>query len=188
MIFNVEPIDGRLPSLEDGASWPVLMSRYRPVQSVNGFLILSRRPGADAVSPPRETSPATHGFGETVPVPPSAAPTWARIEIAPTPLGRIASLLFKSDELQIQLELVTGVRRQYRLVPGMAAAGFVLSPLVESTTEFGMLIADPTRLETKVVRSMTLGSTRDSPFWRQRYQLRWGQLPAATRIAVATGG
>lgn len=178
VILSVEPIDGHLPALEDGVSWPVMMSRYRLVQSLKGFLVLSRRVDAADVPTPRETSSETHQFGEAVAVPTSAAPTWARIEVVPSPLGRLASLLFKSSEIQIQLELTSGERRPYRFIPGMAAAGFIVSPLVDTTAEFGALLTDPAKLDAKVVRSLTIGSANDA-MWNRHFQVRWGHVAPA---------
>ena len=40
LAFKVEPLDDRMPALEDGASWSVILRNYRPVQFLNGFLIL----------------------------------------------------------------------------------------------------------------------------------------------------
>ena len=43
IIFKLEPIDNRFPSLEDGASWPLLMANYQPRQILNDFLFLKKR-------------------------------------------------------------------------------------------------------------------------------------------------
>jgi len=38
IIFRIEPLDDRFPSLEDGASWPILLSHYKPTGLNNDFL------------------------------------------------------------------------------------------------------------------------------------------------------
>lgn len=42
IIFKVEPIDNRIPSMEDGMSWPTLINHYQPVRLDNDFLFLRK--------------------------------------------------------------------------------------------------------------------------------------------------
>src|SRR5665811_2627909 len=38
--------DGRIPSIEDGASWPILLQNYKPATIVKEFLFLHRNKNA----------------------------------------------------------------------------------------------------------------------------------------------
>src|SRR5262249_37075281 len=46
VFFDVSPIDGRLAALEDGKSWPLLLSRYHIVGRSGHYLMLDRNLGA----------------------------------------------------------------------------------------------------------------------------------------------
>lgn len=52
ILFTLEPIDGRLPTLEDGLSWPAFMSHYRVTNFVGRYAYLRRRatPISDVMS------------------------------------------------------------------------------------------------------------------------------------------
>ncbi len=73
IFFRLQPIDGRLPALEDGSSWPLIFTRYTPV-SFSGERIIFRKNAATTGNMP-SLSPLmkkTAVLGETVsmPVPP----------------------------------------------------------------------------------------------------------------------
>src|SRR5262249_17776999 len=76
-------------------------------------------------------------IGEPLDIP--AAPgtlVWAQVDARPTLTGRLADLLFRTEKLQLRVD--TGQRAEdFALVPGNAAAGFLLSPQV--TTQAAML-------------------------------------------------
>jgi hypothetical protein len=177
IVFRVETIDARLPSLDDGPSWPVLLSRYGPRQSIGPFLLLSRTQRREAPPEPVVMQRSLRAIGERVVLPRSRRPLFASVQMKPTPLGRLATLLFKSDALQIRLELIDGSSRLYRLIPGMAAAGFLVSPLIESTAEFGMLYGDEHLLAHKSVAALTIesGGTQ-SRHWNRQYEISFSEV------------
>lgn len=178
IIFRVEPIDGRIPSMEDGASWPVLMTRYQPTQIVKDFLFLRRKNNsADVKMEPTVLASGQHSFGEKVSVPSFGQPIFINVEIKPTLLGRLTSTLFKPSQLQITLELENGERKQYRIIAGMAKSGFLLSPLVESTTEFGMLYGQSGYLSGKFVKSFSIAPYGSrSMLWDEKYTVTFNTI------------
>ena len=66
-------------------------------------------------------------------------PIWATFEINKTPLGTIASTLYKPPALWLSVFTHDGACLRYRLAPGMAASGFVLSPVVGNPMAFAEL-------------------------------------------------
>lgn len=177
IIFKVEAIDGRIPSIEDGASWPILMGNYQPTRMANDFLFLRKKESASQMGGVLKLKNEKHAFGENVNLPQSNQPIFVQIEVEPTAFGRLASIFFKSSELQITLDLKNGLKKQYRLIPGMAKSGFLISPLIESTAEFGMLYGKSGYLSSKVVKSFAIaprdGRTR---LWNDAYNVTFGQL------------
>jgi len=140
LLVDVAPIDGRLPALDDGPSWP-LFWRYYAVRAVGpAFLELSRR---DMQRPLREIDLAEEQghLDDPVPIPALAGgPLMARLTLSPTWLGWLAGALWRRPSVWITVVTAGGERTDYRLVPGMAAAGFVISPLVHRQDEFAAIM------------------------------------------------
>ncbi len=177
IIFRVERIDGRIPSIADGASWPILMLNYRPTQLEGNFLFLQKKGPIGEIGDPLELISEKHTFGETVNLPESGQPLFVRIGIKPTLLGRIASMLFKPSQLQITLALRNGLKKQFRIIADMAKSGLVLSPLIENTAEFGMLYGKEGLLDGKLVKSMSI-APRDGKtlLWHNEYSVSFSQI------------
>lgn len=145
IIFSVQPIDGRLPMLDDGNSWPLLLSLYQPVQFVHlapygvDAVILQRRatPGSFDLAPLRAES---YGFGQRVDLPREAnAVIWAQVDISPSLIGRLWGLLYKSPRLFITYHFPGGTEREFRYIYRMGETGFVLSPIVSGASDFAAL-------------------------------------------------
>jgi hypothetical protein len=141
IFFEVKTIDDRLPSSDDGLSWPELLTRYEVMERAGNFVRLQRRtkPSHYKMIPLGESSLA---FGATLNLPSTdAGPIWAEIDIAKSLTGKIASFLFKPPVLWMTITLKDGRSPQFRIVPAMARGGLLISPLVESTKSFTLLSA-----------------------------------------------
>ena len=139
IFFMVMPIDWRLPALEDALSWPELLTRYDLRESPGPFLCLERsaKPRTFKLTQVTEIKAS---FGEEVLLLQAAkGPIWAKIEIRPTFLYRIANFLYK-----VYPPLITiNDYPSRRLIPSLARAGFLLSPYVEDTSDFKALVVNP---------------------------------------------
>jgi hypothetical protein len=173
ILFRIEPIDGRLPALEDGLSWPTIVTNYSLIEMRNDFAVLRKRADRPKEIPIKSLGTETHHLGEEVFLPKVTEPLFAEIEISPTLLGRIASLLFKTDQLRIFIHLTDGIR-DYRLVANMAKTTFLLSPLIENTSDFILLSAFGQQdLPFKVARSIRISASGGkSLFWHTAYSLK----------------
>jgi hypothetical protein len=183
IVFRVETLDNRVPSLDDGASWPVLLNSFVPVKLADDTLYLQRGEAvADADRTPIHE--ATHWFHETVHLPAIDQVLFAQLRFKKTLVGRLASILFKVDPLNVEVSLADGTTRTFRVIPGMTETGFVLTPLIESTRDFAALFGDRSILSNKGVRSIRIdprdGGTR---FWSDRYNLKLSRLDM-TRAAA----
>lgn len=186
IIFRVEPIDRRLASIEDGASWPILLHNYQPTWMTNDYLFLREIEGAGETAKPSEISREKHVFGENVILPRSNQPIFARIEIMPTIIGRIASILFKPSQLKLALELNNGRKIQYRIIAGMAKSGFMISPLIENTQEFGMLYGESSYLNEKLVQSFAIGPSHGKTrLWNDKYTVTLSHIRRPARVDLS---
>ena len=173
IVFRVEPIDRRLPSLEDGPSWPAIRANYSPVNLQDDFLYLKKNPSL-ATGPLLEPAARLTGqLNETLKLPDSTEPIFAVVELHPTLFGRLVAFVYKPAILRIILELDNGTSRDFRMVSGMGKAGFLLSPLVQNTRDFAMLLEDSSYLSdhrVKAVRITPAASELDT--WRPQYEVR----------------
>lgn len=192
LIFWIEPIDNRFPSSEDGLSWAVFLSHYRPTVFSPRYLLLRKR--AQHSNPPDVLTMATrstlHRIGDNLTLPNSEYPLYAKIELRPSALGRLVKALFKINPLQISITLENGQTRQYRLVSGMAEAGFMLSPLIENPRDFMLLYGHQQRLQEKQVKTfkIELPEEMSSYLWQKEFLLTLGQVyvpdPATVNVPV----
>lgn len=184
IIFTVEPIDGRLPSLEDGASWPALLNNYRPFSQKNNFLFLSRHVTDPVTLEPLSTT-ETSRLEETVNVPNSGELVFVKLELKQTLLGRLTTVLFKPPQLKISLNLANGEKKEYRIISGMANSGFLISPLVESTDEFAALFGDSRPLPDKAVKSFSVATAGASNFWKDEFEVQFEAMKERQLVDIS---
>lgn len=184
--FKIEPIDGHLASTEDGASWPALLTRYQPSQRHGDYLLLTSRVGQPAVADPTLLSgPVEARFGRTIPVPDSQEPVIADVVIKPSLVGRLVDLLYKRHRLAITVNLQDGESRTYRLVAGMAEAGFVISPLVNDTRDFAAVYGAPALLARNRVVSFVINRIGGRREWQPTFHVTFRQLHMPQPLNVA---
>jgi hypothetical protein len=61
---------------------------------------------------------------------------WAHIDLQQTLAGRLLTALTKAPIVNLEATFRDGRVRQYRILPAAAAAGFLLSPVVENRFDF----------------------------------------------------
>lgn len=174
IIFKIEPIDERIPSLEDGASWPILLADYHPIELKNNFLILRKNEGTSPTKSVNVTS-EQHKLGELVKLPPYNRLIFAEIALKPTFWGHVATLLLKPQQLEITYLLKDGTQKNYRIIANMAQSGFLISPLIENTAEFALLYND--NLKDKMVQSFTISIQKGTNWqWNNEYTVRYNHI------------
>jgi hypothetical protein len=151
LLWHTGTIDGRFPTLDDGEIVLKILKNYAPVRDENGLLLWKRRSAREnsyCLSKERETFGA---LDQWIPIP--AEPTWLKIECKQTLFGAIRSLVSRSSELRLEVQLDDGELRNYRLLPGNARSGFLISPfvradfqLIEAARACGDFAADPAAL------------------------------------------
>lgn len=175
IVFSVEPIDMRLPTLEDGASWPILFSQYKLTGLSGKYAVLKRNSESlEATSP---ISSNLVKLGESVNVPDFEGQVYMTAEVDQTISGRVRSLLFKPTQLMIRMVLNNGQTREYRTVSGMMKTEFLVSPTVENTTEFAYLFGGSEFLSSKKVKSVQVFSAKPNDWsWSNNVKVSFSGL------------
>lgn len=170
LFFSIEPIDGRLPSMEDGTSWSVILENYKPFDIKENMLILKQEKMLKQHKEPTVISQTNHFMGELINVP-KAGTIYAELNIKHTLFGRLLYILFKSPQLQITLNLRNGSQQKFRIISEVAKSEFMLSPLIEKTQEF-LLLYDRRFLENKDVNSFIITSlSHHNIFWKKQFSV-----------------
>lgn len=184
IVLRTAAIDQHFPSLEDGLSWPTLLSHYTLVQQDPHYLYL-RRQAQPAALQRRPLLQGRYATGSMVELPASDGLLFAELDLSPSAWGRLANLLFKTSLLEISVELQDGQRRRFRLVPGMARSGFILSPLVQSNADFAQLASGQWQaLQGAAVQRLRIRPVEGSAFWQSHYTLRLTELRASAPPAT----
>ena len=178
IVFRLEPIDDRLPSLDDGTSWPNLLTHYRLEAAENDWLYLRKLDKAAPVAQGRVIKDGRFSMRETVPVPDSSVAVFASISIRPTLRGKVAAIVYKPRQLQITVNLADGTSRTHRLISGMARAGFLLSPWIQSTADFGALYGGVEHLAGQEVVSFSIVPAGDGADWEESFDVVLRQVAA----------
>lgn len=187
IFFKVETIGGRLPSIDDGASWPVLLFKYQPTGMDNDYLLLRKREGITKIPELLKLTREKHKFGENVNLPDSSRPIFMQMEIEPSILGRLARFFFKSSYLAITTENKDGIKSQHRVISGMTKSGFLISPLIENSTEFTMLYGEIARLDDKKVKSIAITSSDNKNWlWNDEYWVTFSQIETARPVDISS--
>jgi hypothetical protein len=137
VLLKLAAIDGRLPAMEEGPALLAVLNRYVPVVSEKGYLLLAHRP-PDHGPPPE----GRLLFNRKIPLgqeivlgdlPPG--PLVLSVTTHPSTWGHLRALFYRLPALRLTVRTTAGRRHVYRLVPGMAQAGFLLSPLLRDNDE-----------------------------------------------------
>lgn len=174
VLLDFRAIDGRMPTSEDPLALQHIIQTYSPRQSERGLMLMQRNPGARAVTKPLSEAVGLLNEFISVPSRPNQALTLS-VDIKPSSWGQAAGVLHRSPRLYIDLELGDGSKRSYRIVPGAARSGFLLSPLIEGTQSLrDWLVADKSE---RVLRVRLRGeSWLGHPGFEPEYRLRYSEL------------
>jgi hypothetical protein len=173
VLLDLLAIDGRLPSLEDGLSWPALLDNYA-VSSFDGQIavmhkneVIRTNSSLDVIYQNKQS------LGSTITLPEADGPLFAEIDIKPTMLGRLLTALFNPPQLGMVVHLRNGSSGEYRVVSDMMRTGFILSPLVRNTSDFVSLATGDKKVENAAkVDSISIApSYGGSIFWAGEYRL-----------------
>ena len=131
VLVRLQPIDGRLPTSEDGQALIEILRRYRPVLIEKYFLLLERLENLGGVAPADLAWEKVIGFDEEASLLdlPDACHIVA-LKIKPSWEGALRNFAFKAPEVSLKLRTATGATYTFRLIPAMVEEGFLLNPLL----------------------------------------------------------
>jgi len=173
VLVDLQSIDGRLPSLDDGLSWPALLDNYSFTSHNGQFVLMRRKAILHSSSNYESVVKRTCKTGAMVLLPNSDGLLFAEVDLKPTLAGRLLIALFNPPQLKIEVDLGDGTTRSYRVVSNMMKTGFLVSPLVADTDDFASLAAGIARPKNdrRVARISITPTYGGSVFWSDTYTL-----------------
>jgi hypothetical protein len=174
VLVDLETVQGRLPSLDDGASWPALLDNYTYVSYDGRYILLQKRQVIHGQSHYEGVYREICKTGKTVPLPKTDGLLFAEVELKPTLLGQLLTALFNPPQLHIVLGLGNGRTLRYRVVANMMTTSFLVSPFVRSTSDFASLAnGKDSAQKLERVESISIEPAYGgSLFWSGTYALR----------------
>jgi hypothetical protein len=177
LLMAPEALDKRHPATAEGPIWPDLLALYAPLDMLEGMALLRKR-DRPLDLPVREVAKQDGIVDKLVSLAPMLpGATFARIDIQPTFLGRLASTFFKSALLYLDVRYTNGVEARYRFLPAIARQGFFLSPLIDSGESFfslsvGLVGTNRYKVESFVVRPGSFAKW----LWKKTFTVSLGVL------------
>jgi hypothetical protein len=182
VFFTTNPVDGRYPALEDGVSWLTLLSGFTPKAIDGDYAVLERKEPLSPALQPTQPVERLARIGQDVVVPGWDAPVWVAMDIRPTLAGKLLSTIFKAPALTLRVRYEDGETADYRLIAGMAGAGFLLSPTVSDAKGFvalGSRHREALLGKRRVVSMGVLGGSGTRVLWNLDYRIAFSALAIA---------
>jgi hypothetical protein len=174
IFLSISPIDLRSPTLEDGMSWPILLTDYRPIDRHGRVIRLIHTSITRPILRPLTTMMA--GFNKPIAVPNTNDVVLVSIHIHQSTAGQITNAVFKLPPLLIRLTLQNGKTVTHRYVAAMGQLPFVLSPNIDSLNDFVRVKAGEGQ-QNKVASVILLNSA--PTFWINQFEVQFFALHVA---------
>lgn len=137
-------IDHRHPASAEGSLWPLFFTQYEPVEEQPEGIVLAKR--IIPIGKIESEAVSIEGVvGQQIEVPEFDAPLMMAVQIKPLLLGKILDILYRPPLTRLSVTYDDGTTMSYRLIPEMAKAGFLLSPLVNSPADYLLVSTGQTK-------------------------------------------
>ncbi|MGA3067331.1 MAG: hypothetical protein ABSF29_10835, partial [Tepidisphaeraceae bacterium] len=181
ILFDLDSIDGHYNAQDDSLSLPELLTRYDPADARTPHLLLqkSAQPRPFTLVP---LATEVGGFDHWMHVPESDAPVWVTVDLRLTPLGQLATFLYKPPMLYLGVHTHAVQPLTFRFQRQAAQAGFLLSPVLSDRMTFAMLYSPQWKqlLAGNQVTDMAINvesaTTGDTPFYHDQFELHFFAL------------
>jgi hypothetical protein len=136
ILFRIQTIDNRLPSMDDGLSYINLIQNYNLYKLDKGLLYF-KKTNSNKKNFLNFKNTDIVKFNKTFVLNKNIDnPIFCKIIIKPTILGKIYNILYKPNEMYIIYYLRNNQKIKYRIIPNMLKTGIFLFPLINNSDNF----------------------------------------------------
>jgi len=177
VLLRLNSIDYRLPAEDDALVLAELPRRYDFVLQSDHGLLLRRRPLQPSVRDFRREPIFSQkaNVGETLSVPAETDHAlWLQVEFTLSPLVQFRSYWYRPPVLWLVITDQNQRETRYRIVPSVAAEGFLLQPLLEDTSDYAKFIQG---IGWKWAKTLRFEAERgEERYWRTGF-VRFSRIP-----------
>jgi hypothetical protein len=147
LLWNDDGVDVRYPGQDDARLVAGLPGHYEPVLSERGYWLFRKlSPLARAHLDLRMVIKRSLAISEELPMPEGIDHAlWLRVQAVPNNLGRLRALLYRPALINLSTTGIDGARSVWRLLPRVAADGFILAPRLEGGSDVAALMSGDAR-------------------------------------------
>jgi hypothetical protein len=128
VFFTLDPIDNRLPSLDDSGSLVELLNSYKVVGYDAPYIRMDRDAASSKAAIISDGARTIAGEMDRDIAVYRDMPTWVKVDVQPTLLGRLVSAVYKAPSLGITVKFDDGHTIARRFIASVGQTGFVVSP------------------------------------------------------------
>lgn len=179
ILFDLNPIDERLPSFEDGLSWPEILTLYHITDISGRYLTLQRNSQPQQYQLEPVIDEVNLRFGEWFDIPTTSEAFWSKINIHPNIFGKLLTNAIRLPGLYMEIETINGITTKYRTVGDVMNEGFLFSPVLSDRWDFLDFAASDwqEKLAQKEVKRFRILREGSTPWlYPQTYQFTLSQL------------
>jgi hypothetical protein len=187
IFFDVCSIDNRLATLEDGKTWPFLLTRYHVVDRAGRFLILDRNQEIGNGPNTQNISVSRQRIGRQFNVPDMDELVWAEIDVKPTFLGQIFAVLFRPPQLRMLFRYKDGHTEGFRYLAAAGRSGFIISPVIHDTCDFAALLTKGREQYLSGMRPTSVEITGDPGthlFWKGTFEVQLRRIEVPVQVGA----
>lgn len=130
LLFKMETIDNRFPTLDDATLLPHILGNYKPIAKEGDFIVLQASPNIPSDVKMSMVHEQTVTFGESLNLPVCNKNLLImKVEVKPTLIGRAIKFFFQAPILTLNTK-TNGKTVSYRFIPAMAERGLIVNPLL----------------------------------------------------------
>ena len=184
VLFKLVSIDDRLPTLQSGPLLLLLAEYYQPVLTERGYVLFQRREPPRAAGTPAAFPLLSEGdltVGEPLALSLEGT-VWCQLEMRETFLGKLLGMFYQLPAVWMGLGTDQPAPAKFRLVPRMAASGFLLNPMIQTGDDFTRWLAGQPL--PRVVSVRLAGSAAVSRAFQPRVHYKLYQVPFSPAAAA----
>lgn len=141
IFWLIAPIDNRYPSEDDSLSWLKILAHYTPKQYLNNnyTLLHKNKKENDYEIKPLLIKPKFN-FGDRLDISKlNNKLLWLKVNIKTSILEKITTFIYKPNQINMKVFYLDGSNQNFKLLPEIAKAGFILSPMISNNVDFTCL-------------------------------------------------
>jgi len=134
VVIRLWPIDSHYAMMEDAGALEVILRDYAPVRLEKGYLLFQRQETpVPAPAEPGQTLARAVGPDDWVSVSEAAgACRLLRVTVDYSFAGRLRKFFYKAPPVFMYVRTTAGNTHSYRMIPGMAVGGFIITPFIRN--------------------------------------------------------